>query len=380
MPTSAAELATFAAQSLRPPSPAAPVPAPSAAPESPAVPAAPAAPAVPAAVAPAATPVAPVIPSGQPDDLDAPFAPEVLATLGDAGQRALHAEREKRKQARIDSAAKDARIAELEAKLATPATPAAPSAPDVVPPGTDPAAAVPAPSAPPAAPVVTALSDCRTSADVDALVIRATREQSLAMELNTLLNTAGVEAVVERFKASKLDNFRGVPLDQLTPEVLASELATTYRESEEIKLTAPQQKQVIDTTRASMGQAVTLLPALKDANSTARKEFNTMASNPAVRALGPHWPEYVAQVLLGRQVAAQAAAPAPAAPAPLPPTPPAAVGPLPGAPRVSVPPPVPPSPTQEIEARLVTGNVTEKDMAKLAASALRSGAPVGAGK
>lgn len=361
-PTTEAEFASFAAQSLRTADPS--IPAPGAAPESPAAPVAPAAPAVPAAVVPAAP-----APSGPPDDLDAPIAPEVLATLGESGQRALQAEREKRKDARKELAALQARLAELE--KATPPAPAAPSAPEGVPPVPDPAAAPAAPSAPAAAPEVAALTECRTSADVDALVIRAAREQSLAMELNTILVTAGFDAVLQKFQDSKLETFRGVPLDQLKPEFLAAELAQTYRQADEIKLAAPKQMQVIDQTRNAMLQAVHILPGLKDPNSALRKEFNQMANNPAVRALGPQWPEHVAHVLLGRQSAKPAAAPG--TPAPLPATPVPTPAPTPTAPRMSMPAPQPPKAADEVAARLVNGTATENDMASLAAASLRSG-------
>lgn len=199
------------------------------------------------------------------------------------------------------------------------------------------------------------------------------------MELNTVLNTEGLPAVVERLQASNIEVFRGIPVKELTNATLAHVLAQTYQQAEEIKLSAPQQLEIIDRTRASLGQAVTILPGLKDPNSAVRKEFNALANNPAVRALGPQWPVYVAQQILGKETATRAQAPAAVIP-PLPPTPPPATVPGPGAPRVSVPPPQPASVNDAVEARLANGTATEADMKNLAAASLRGGTPLGAKK
>jgi hypothetical protein len=294
------------------------------------------------------------------------ISPEVLASLGDPGKRAIEAERDKRKAKAAELAVAQAEIERLKALI--PASAAAPGA------------AVEAPVAPapetPRVPVVPVLAECKTSLEVDAAVMHATQQQALAMELNTVLNTEGLSAVLERFQAGNITTFRGTPVNELTPAILARELAQTYQHGEAIKLSAPQQKAIIDTTRASMGQAVTILPGLKDPNSGVRKEFNALASNPAVRSLGPDWPLCVAQQIIGRESVAKAQTATAPAVATLPPTPTPQAGSGPGAPRVSVPPPQPATVNDAVLARLSNGTATELDMKQLASASLRAGVPL----
>lgn len=285
-----------------------------------------------------------------------------MATLGEPGKRALQAEREKRKEAKTQLSAANAEIERLKTLIPPPAP--APGAPAPGEPST------PAPVAP-SAPVVPALAACKNSAEVDACVMDAIQKQGLAMELNTVLNTQGFDAVVQRFQASNLDNFRGIPLNELTPAILAREFAQTNQQAEEIKLIAPQQRQVLSAERENMLQAVNLVPGLKDPNGELRKAFNALANNPAVRALGPEWPVHVAYTLLGRQASRQT--PAPAIVAPLPATPLPPVVPAPGAPSRSVQPAATPTPADDAAARLANGTATEKDMKTLAAGSLRVG-------
>lgn len=326
----------------------------------------------PTAADPAASPATPetVPASATADELDAPFAPEVLATLGEAGQRALQSEREKRKEARKELAELKAKLAALESKSSQPEpTAAAPSAEAAESAEPEAAAEPETPRVSESAPVPTALAECKTFAEVDAMVRTTLQQKGLATELNTVLATVGLDAVVQRFEEQNIQSFRGIPLAKLTPEILARELSTAITHADEVLFASSVQKQNIETTQRVMAQAVTILPGLKDPKSAVRREFNDIANNPAVRALGPQWPLLVAQTIVGRQTLAKPA-PAPAAPvAPkLPPVPTPVPVAAPAAPKTSIASMTGVNEVEQIAKRAAEGKATAQDMARYASA------------
>lgn len=314
----------------------------------------------PAGQAPASAPA----PAADPDDAE-PSA-EVLVTLSDSGKRALQAEREKRKTARAEAQALRAELEALKAK--TPASDpyaVAGSAPD---PAT--AAQLPSLPAPSAAPRPATLAQCQTSAEVDAFTMQAIQRHALASELNTVLATEGLEAVVTKLTSDGVTEFRGKPLAELTAGYVAQQLAQDVLAAEQVKLFAPQQKQFLDQQRASMSEALRLMPELSDPKSKQRQQFNSMVNRtPQLRTLGADWPVLVVQQLLGMEAAATRTATTsrPPAAAPLTPAPAPATAPAPGAPR-SVPATARSnSELEEISSRIKSGQASNKDMNRYAA-------------
>lgn len=322
-------------------------------------PAAPVQPAIAPAIVPPQTPEPPT-------DLndDAEPSAEVLASLGDPGKRALQAERDKRKAA-------NAKLTELQAEIdRLKATPAPTPTPAAVPPGQTPAPAAATPSV-----VPTELARCETFEQVDACRSHAAELAATAMELNTVLATSGLEAAQAQLKANGVETFRGVPVDNLTPEQLAAGLSATWKAATQTQAAADQQKAVIAGQRQSFGQAVNLLPGLKDPKSVQAQTFDAIvAANPQIKQLGPNWPLLVARQMLGMEAERLRTSPPPVAPVPvLTPAPVAALAAsAPSAPRTSVAHVPAATELDGIRERVNSGKATEADMSRYAAMQIQT--------
>jgi hypothetical protein len=340
-----------------------PTPAPAPAIESPAgvasAPVPPAVPADPGAAAPAApVPVA--------EDPDAEPSAEVLASLSESGQRALQAERSKRKEARAELAAAKTEIEQLKAQLQPPA---APAAPQPAAPGQPPVPA-PAPSAPP-----TELARCETFEAVDACAMQAITTEAMAMQLNTVLATEGLTAAVEQLRAHGVEKFRGVPLDDLTAADLAGNLSATMRSSREIQMQAHNRKTQIALVGRNFGEAVSLLPALKDPKSAVALEFQAIvAANPRIKELGPNWPVLVANQLIATEtIKARTKPPTPPAPVLTPAPAPAALPSGPAAPRTSAATLRTPNEMEALSAKINSGKATKEEVRQYTRLSLAQG-------
>lgn len=346
--------------------PPAATPPPPAANESPAAPAVtPAPPAVPDPASGLAASAA--APSGHPDD--EPLPPEVEASLGDPGRRAIQTERERRKAATAKAAELQAELDRLKAQLAPAPDPNAPPSPAA--PATPGAPATPAAPPAPSAAWPSELARCETFEQVVQAARQASALGSLAMRLNTTLATQGLDAAVEKLRSQGLETFQGIPLEQLTAGDLADRLQQAWDTAEAVRLDAPVRADYLRGERASFGQAVTVLPGLKDTQSAHSKQFNQIvAANPSVKQLGPQWPMLVARQILGMEAEARMRQPAaaPAVPA-LTPAPAVPVAPPPAAPRHAAVTPGVGGAQAEVEIlrqKIDAGKATEADMDRFA--------------
>lgn len=361
VPQTEADFAKLASLSLAGPADPAATPASPAAPESPAAPATP--PAAPGAVVQPPPPVPAA--SGQPDD-DGDPSPEVLASLGDPGKRALQSEREKRKAASARLAEAQAELDRLKAQLAASAP--APETPPAAPatPPTPPAAA-------PSAPVPAELAGCDTFEQVVAVQSKAAGLAAKAMHVNTVLATEGIEAARDLLAANGVQQFQGVPLDELTAAQLAAGLSGHIEHGMAVQAQADRRKAELVQQRQSFAQACHLVPGLKDPNSASSKAFDALvAANPAVKTLGSNWPLLVAQQLLGIEAAKARLAP----PATVPAIAPAAATPAaspPAAPRAAMAHVPPPSAVEALVAKVNNGTATEAEVRHLASLSLQMG-------
>jgi hypothetical protein len=311
-----------------------------------------------------------VVPTPIPDpttpDDDAEPSAEVMAALGDPGKRALQAEREKRKAATTKLAEAQAEIERLKASTA-PQTPT---------PAAEPPGEVPIPASVPPRGVPTELAQCETFEQVDACRSRAAELAATAMELNTVLATSGLDAALAQLKGNGVETFRGVPVDNLTPEQLAKGLSDTWKAATQTQALADAQKAQIHGQRQSFGQAVNLIPGLKDPKSVQAQTFEAiMAAHPQIKQLGPNWPLLVARQMLGMEAERVRNTPTPPA-APLPVLTPAPVAALaasaPSAPRTSVAHVPATSELDGIRERIGKGQVSEADMIRYATAQIQT--------
>jgi len=322
----------------------------------------PAAPAESPAIVAGQTPTPPEAVS-QPDDAE-PSA-EVLASLNESGRRALQSEREKRKEARTKLAEALAEIERL--KSVQPPVPVEPAALNAVPAATQAPIPSPAPSALP-----TELAACQTFEAVDACAMQAARQEAMAMQLNTVLVTAGVQAVVDRLKANGVETFRGVPVDQLTGEQLAGQLSSTYEQARLTQLAAGQQKQNLADQNRSFSDALQMVPELRDPKSARGQQFAAILNaNPRIRELGSNWPVLLAQQILGMEAVRTRTATTPTPPHPQP-VPAAILPSAPSAPRTSVAAVAQPTELDAIRARVTNGRASEADMTRYASLQVRA--------
>lgn len=360
-------MAQAASLSLRALAEASPTPTTPAAIESPAAPAP--LPVEPPIAAATVQPPIPIVPPAADDDAE-PSA-EVMAALGDPGKRALQAERDKRKAATAKLTELQAELARLQQANAAPANP-----PVVPPPGAAVTSGQPAtpPATAPSVAVPTELARCETFEQVDACRANAADLAATAMELNTVLVTTGLEAAQAKLKANGVETFRGVPVDQLTPEQLAAGLSDTWKAATQTQALADRQKAIIHGQRNSFAQAVNLIPGLKDPKSVQSQNFDALvAAMPQVRQLGPQWPLLVAQQMLGIEAArARSNPPVPnAAPVLTPVTAAAPMASAPSAPRTSAAVIAQPTELDALRDRVNTGKATMKDMERYASLQIR---------
>lgn len=300
---------------------------------------------------------------------DAEPSAEVLASLNESGRRALQSEREKRKEARTKLAEALAEIERLKAVQPQPSN-VVPLAPlNGVPPA---ATQAPVQSAPPSA-VPQELAACQTFEAVDACAMQAVRQEAMAMQLNTVLVTEGVQAVVDRLKANGVETFRGIPVEQLTGGQLAGQLSSTLEQARLTQLAAGQQKQNLADQSRSFADALQMVPEIRDPKSARGQQFAAILNaNPRIRELGSNWPVLLAQQILGMEAVRTRTATTPSLqPQPVP----AAVTPLasaPGAPRTSVAAVPQPTELDTIRSRVTSGRASEADMSRYAAMQVRA--------
>lgn len=305
----------------------------------------------------------------QPNAEDAEPSAEVLASLNESGRRALQSERVKRKEARTKLAEALAEIERLKAVQPQPSN-VVPLAPlNGVPPA---ATQAPVQSAPPSA-VPTELAACQTFEAVDACAMQAVRQEAMAMQLNTVLVTEGVQAVVDRLKANGVETFRGIPVEQLTGGQLAGQLSSTLEQARLTQLAAGQQKQNLADQSRSFADALQMVPEIRDPKSARGQQFAAILNaNPRIRELGSNWPVLLAQQILGMEAVRTRTATTPSLqPQPVP----SAITPLasaPGAPRTSVAAVPQPTELDTIRSRVTSGRASEADMSRYAAMQVRA--------
>ena len=241
------------------------------------------------------------------------------------GERKMHAvmlkERQESKEARAELREIREKLAELEKQNKPPTAPQAePDAPVTQ--------AQPAPSA------GDVLADCPTFEAVDARVQSAASVEAQAVRLQNMLLRNGLEPVVEKLKASKVETISGIPIDEASADDIGDFLATVYENARTAQAQAPVRKQWLVNNQNSLQQAVQIIPELADVNSPAYKAaIQLVQQNPLLRHRAD-WPVVVAKLYLGEQAFLAKAKPA-AAPAAKPAARPAA-RPAPGAPRAAV--------------------------------------------
>jgi len=237
--------------------------------------------------------------AGEPDHLaeDAELKGKLDASTQERINKRIGKEVAKTKEAKEAAEQAQAKIAELEQQLAT----RAPS-PDVA---------------------TGKLAKVFTPAELQAEADKATQAREQSEDLLTMLedDPEGVEAAL---KAAQ------ITLAEYTPAQMRKFLTGIKRNAEHtLNRDLPQRAQFLKAVDASAGEAMQLLPELKNAKSEQRQVFDAILKAPSVMQFAG-WPKALALMVLGleaeRQRAAAKAAPAPKPKRPLPVVIPAARG------------------------------------------------------
>lgn len=289
-------------------------------------------------------------------EIDSPAATEGEEPTADEmanwteGEKRLHGalkkERQQSKEARAKNRELEARLAQLETKLTTP--PAAQAAPEQ-----------PAAQTPPVPVTAEALADCETFEAIDARVQQAATAEAQAVRLQNLLTRNGSEPVIERLKASGVENINGVPVEEASPDQIGDFLDTVYAGARQAQAQAPVRKSWLLQNREHLQTAVQAVPEFNDPQSAAYQAAQRiLRENPQLRQRAD-WPVVLAKLYLGEQgfetkikpaaPAAPAAAPAKAA------TPRPAVRPAPGAPRTATAAIPQPTASEALKAKIANG-------------------------